>query len=76
MKSAPSLIAQFGGKKNPYIWDQDCLIWAFWDWNLKIILSYLKLVPSDLPNYKVSHKIKNLKFGTKNGIFGYPGAEI
>ena len=59
---------------------------VFLDWNLKTILSYLKLAPPNLPNYKISRKNKNAKiwdqkcliwvFLTKNAIFGYFWATI
>ena len=48
------------------------LIWVFWAWNLKTILSYLKSAPSYLSTCKFSRKEKKIpKFGTKNAWFGY-----
>ena len=44
LKSAPlkfALLQNFAKNKNAQIWDQKCLIWVFWGWNLKI-MSYLK----------------------------------
>ena len=46
--------------KNLEIWEQKCLICAFLDWNLKIILSYLIVAPSNLYNCKVSQKNKDV----------------
>ena len=47
------------------------------DWNLKMILSYLKSAPSNLSNCKISRKNKKkLKFGIKNTLFGYFWARI
>ena len=37
-------IAKFGAKKN--------ITWIFWGWNLKTVLPYLKLAPSNLCNWK------------------------
>ena len=40
-------------------------------WNLRILLSHLKLVPSNLSNCIFPCKIKIPKFGTKNALFWY-----
>ena len=48
-----------------------CLIWVFWGWKLKTILSYLKQTHSNLSNCRILWKNKNPKFGTKNALFRY-----
>ena len=45
--------------KNPYIWDQECLICIFLGWNLKILLSCFKSASSNLSCCKVWCKNKN-----------------
>ena len=51
--------------------DPKCLICVLLHRNLKMLLSYLKSVPSNLSDFKFSSKIKILKFETKNALFGY-----
>ena len=52
------------------------MIWVFLEWNLKIILSYLKSGPSTLLNCKFREKMIIPRFGTENALFGYFWAEI
>ena len=57
----------------PKIWDQNCLLWVFYEWNLKKILSYLKSASSNLSNYKNLGKNENTYLDPKIsylGIFG------
>ena len=52
------------------------MIWVFLEWNLKIILSYLKSGPSTLLNCNFREKMIIPRFGTENALFGYFWAEI
>ena len=47
------------------------MIWVFLEWNLKIILSYLKSGPSTLLNCSFHEKMIIPRFGTENALFGY-----
>ena len=72
MKSAPTNLSKYAISSkngNAQIWDQKCLIWVFFDWTLKRILSYLKSAHSDLYNWKLSRKKKMPKFWSKNALF-------
>ena len=72
MKSTPTNLSKYpisSKNGNAQIWDQKCLIWVFFDWNLKRILSYLKSAHSDLYNWKLSSKKKMPKFWSKNALF-------
>ena len=67
------LVAKFGAKLKflkfgiKYTW----FGWAFFDWNLKTILSYLKSSPRIGLTAKCREIIKMDKFGTKNASFCY-----
>ena len=56
LKPAPLILSNskiLSNNENAYIWDQKCLIWVFFGWNFKKLLSYLKATPWNLS--KVSH---------------------
>ena len=57
-------ILKFGTNKNEWFG-------YFFDWNLKILLSYLKSVPLNLPDCKIPYQNKILKSGNQNALFGY-----
>ena len=57
--------------KNGWIWDKKCLIYVFFGWNLKTILSYLKSAPLNSSSCKILRKNKMPKFETKNGFFSF-----
>ena len=52
------------------------LISGIFDWNLKMLLVYLKSVPSKFSTSKIRCKSKMPKCGTKNVLFGYFWARI
>ena len=51
------------------MWDQKCLICAFWGWNLTS-------APSNLSNCKISQKTKMLRLGPKMRYLGIFGLEF
>ena len=62
-------------RKNSYISNQKCLTWVFLARIFEKLLSYLKLMPSNLAYYKVWYK-KHFIFGTKNALFGCFGQQF
>lgn len=49
---------------------QSCVIWVLFDWNLKkSLLSHLTSAPSNLSECQLT--VKNIKYRTKIGLFGY-----
>ena len=72
LKSARSKLWK---SKNVSICAQKCLIWVFFVWNLKTILSYLKSAPIVLIG-KFREKIKIPNLGTKMTYLGSFGIEF